>query len=150
MIARTIAVSVLSLLVVVPPQPGVAESSESADIVVEVEGLDSREGVVRCGLYTKSSWLQPEKAEDWVDAEYGADGTAECRFDEIEEGTYGVGAFHDSDGDHDMDSNVLGIPTEGVCASRDPEGGMGPPEFSGARFEHEGGSETTVSCTMRY
>lgn len=125
-----------------------AESPESGDIVLEMEGLENEEGVVRCGLYTESNWLESENARRWVDAAYGDGDTATCTFDGIEEGTYGIGAFHDADSDHDMDSNMLGIPTEGVCASNDPDGSMGPPSFSGAKFEHDG-DETSVSCEFR-
>ena len=124
------------------------ESAEAGDVVVEIANLENQKGVVRCGLYTKSSWLQPEKAVQWVDATYGDEETAECRFEEIEPGTYGVGAFHDADSDHDMDSNFLGIPTESVCASDDPGGRMGPPKFKGAKFRHRR-QTTSVPCTMR-
>lgn len=127
-----------------------AESSDSADIVVEVSGLEDENGVVRCGLYTESSWLDAEEAVEWVDAEYGEEETARCTFEAIDSGVYGVGAFHDQDADHDMDSNLFGVPTEGVCASNDPEPKLRAPRFDGAKFEHDTSERTFVPCTMRY
>lgn len=129
----------------------VASADESAgEIVLDIrEVTDDPEGVIRCGLYTKSSWLQPEDAVQWVDATYTGDGGAVCQFQGIESGTYGIGVFHDADDDHDMDSNLVGIPQEGICASNDPEGRMGPPDFEAARFRH-GGERTEVTCTMNY
>ena len=123
-------------------------ASSDGDIVLEVTGLDHQSGTVRCGLYQEESWLEPPDAVRWVDAEY-RDGKAYCTFDDIEPGEYAIGSFHDADNDHEMATNVVGIPTEGVCASNDPEGGMGPPDYDGAKFEH-GRGETHVSCTMRY
>lgn len=130
--------------------PADAGSDDGAAIVLEITDVEHDRGVIRCGLYTKSSWLEPEDAVEWVDADYGEGEAATCRFDGIEGGTYGVGVFHDEDADHDMDSNVLGIPSEGVCASNDPEGNMGPPDFEGAKFIHDESGRTDVSCTMRY
>lgn len=127
-----------------------AEASEGADIVVEVSGLEDDDGVVRCGLYTETSWLDAEEAVEWVDAEYGDEKTARCTFEAIESGVYGVGAFHDQDADHDMDSNLFGVPTEGVCASNDPEPKLRAPRFEGAKFDHDTSERTSVPCTMRY
>jgi uncharacterized protein (DUF2141 family) len=143
----TLAVCVLAGFWAGPVEAG---SDGGAGIVLEIGDVEPERGVLRCGLYTESNWLESEDAVEWVEADYGEEDIATCRFDDIESGTYGVGVFHDEDADHEMDSNVLGIPSEGVCASNDPEGSMGPPEFQGAKFSHDGSDRTGVSCTMRY
>jgi uncharacterized protein (DUF2141 family) len=141
--------ALLSCFVLACPTPASAGES-GGDVVLQIGGVtDDPQGVVRCGLYTKSSWLEPEDAIQWVDATYTDDGGASCVFEDVDPGTYGVGVFHDADADHDMDSNFLGIPSEGVCASNDPGANMGPPKFEGAKFQH-GDERTEVACTMNY
>lgn len=137
-------IAILGFPAVLPAQQGSANR-----IVVRIENVQTNKGVIRCGLHTRSNWLEAEKAVSWVDATYRPDGSARCVFEGVPKGQYGVGAFHDSDADHDMDTNFLGIPSEGVCASTDPDATMGPPDFSGAKFEHKNAT-TRVTCTMRY
>ncbi len=135
------------LLGVAVPSAALA-SDDTGDIVLEIVGLENQDGTIRCGLYQEKSWLKPPKAVRWVDAEY-RDGKAYCTFHDIEPGEYGIGSFHDADDDHDMDTNLIGIPKEGVCASNDPKARMGPPDYDEARFDH-GAGDTSVRCTMRY
>lgn len=130
---------------------GLASANEATGaVVLKIQNVsENPRGTIRCGLYERSSWMEPERAVQWVDATYTDAREAICRFEGIESGTYGIGVFHDSDDDHDMDSNVVGIPSEGVCASNDPEANMGPPAFDDAKFRHEG-ERTEVACTMNY
>jgi uncharacterized protein (DUF2141 family) len=144
---------VVSLFTVVSPIQDVNAESGPKDagrIILAIQNVQHHKGVIRCGLYERENWLDAEDAVEWVDAEYKSGSTAECVFSGIEAGTYGVGVFHDADADHDMDSNFLGIPSEAVCASKDPEASMGPPDFDGAKFEHSAEETTAIACTMRY
>lgn len=126
----------------------VSAGDDKGDIILEIVEVKNRDGTIRCGLYREDSWLKPPKAVRWVDAEY-RDGKAYCTFYDISPGEYAIGSFHDADDDHDMDTNLIGIPSEGVCASNDPKGRMGPPKYDGAKFDH-GSGDTEVRCTMRY
>jgi uncharacterized protein (DUF2141 family) len=54
---------------------------------------------------------------------------------DLPEGSYAVTAFQDSNGNGKLDTNILGIPTEGYGFSRDARGAMGPPSFASAVFE---------------
>jgi uncharacterized protein (DUF2141 family) len=42
---------------------------------------------------------------------------------------------HDENGDGKLERNFLGVPKEGVGASNDARGRMGPPKWKDARFE---------------
>ena len=43
-----------------------------------------------------------------------------------------VAAFHDADGNGELGTNILGIPTEGYGFSNGARGFMGPPSFEDA------------------
>lgn len=50
-------------------------------------------------------------------------------------GTYAVSVYEDTNGNHTLDHNFLGIPREPVGASNNPAPRLGPPRFSDCSFE---------------
>lgn len=50
-------------------------------------------------------------------------------------GRYAIKAFHDLDGDGQMDTNPFGMPTEPFAFSNDAPANMGPPSFEAAAFD---------------
>ena len=48
-----------------------------------------------------------------------------------------VACYHDGNGNGKLDTNMLGIVKEGMGASRDAKGSMGPPKFDNAKVEME-------------
>ena len=58
---------------------------------------------------------------------------------QVKPGTYAVSTFHDENSNGKLDTNLLGIPTEGVGASNNAKGHFGPPKFDDAKFRFEGG-----------
>jgi len=127
------------LLTVAPATTSHAtEESPSGNEVQFRTQLRERGGVVRCGLFTRSGWLKKPVGASIVKAD-----TARpiCTFRGIPEGTYGLSAFHDKNGNGELDTNFLGMPTEDYCASNDARGFMGPPSFEDAKFAYPGGSK---------
>ena len=55
-----------------------------------------------------------------------------------------MAAYHDENGNGKLDTNFLGIPSEGVAASNDAKGTMGPPSYEKAKFA----VATTVSGSI--
>ncbi|MGO1118427.1 DUF2141 domain-containing protein [Rhodovibrionaceae bacterium A322] len=53
-------------------------------------------------------------------------------FSDLPPGRYAVAAFHDQNGNEELDSNLLGIPTEGYGFSKGASGLAGPPSFEDA------------------
>ena len=116
----------------VPPQRGV--------IQVDVVGLRSNNGQVFCALYASAEGF-PKNSQKAIrrDTSSITGKKASCEFSGIEPGTYAVSVFHDENSNGKLDTNFLGIPREGVGASNDARGHMGPPKFDAARFQFSGG-----------
>lgn len=57
---------------------------------------------------------------------------------DVPAGQYAVQAFHDENGNGDIDRGMFGIPREGVGFSRDARIGLGPPKWRDAVFTHAG------------
>ena len=114
-----------------------AESSV-ANNVIEFETRNSNdEGVVRCGLFTQKGWLKDAFRAAIVKIRGK---TALCVFKEVPAGTYGISAFHDEDNDGELNTNIVGYPTEEYCASNNARNLMSAPSWSDAKFSYRGGT----------
>lgn len=127
-----------------------ADETPTPRITVEIGALRSAKGVVRCSLYASANGFptDPSKAAALVIAPSIANGDAVCIVDNVKPGTYAVGFLHDENNNGKMDTNFLGMPTEGYGASNNARGTMGPPSFNAAKFTHE--SQTTLHLKTEY
>lgn len=75
-----------------------------------------------------------------------AGGARGARFD-LPAGDYAIKAFHDVDGDGQMNKNPFGMPTEPYAFSNNTVGNMGPAQWDQARFAVAGA--TTHTLTLR-
>lgn len=55
-------------------------------------------------------------------------------FNNLPYGTYAVSVYHDENNNNKLDTNFMGIPSEGYGASRDAKNTFGPPKFEDAKF----------------
>lgn len=53
----------------------------------------------------------------------------------LKPGKYGVTAYHDINGNENLDTNMLGIPTEPYGFSNDARGTLGKPDYQDVLFE---------------
>jgi acyl-CoA reductase-like NAD-dependent aldehyde dehydrogenase/uncharacterized protein (DUF2141 family) len=62
-------------------------------------------------------------------------------------GRYAVSVYQDENGNHKLDSNIIGIPKEPVGASNNPKPRMGPPRFDDCAFQMKD-TDLTISVTL--
>jgi uncharacterized protein (DUF2141 family) len=74
---------------------------------------------------------------------------ARCDFEDIPSGTYALVVIHDENGNGKLDTNWLGIPTEGYGFSNDARALLGAPSFSAASFPYDGGT-LDLTISLRY
>jgi uncharacterized protein (DUF2141 family) len=111
-------------------------------IHVEISGLRSDKGQLLCALYSSAQAEAFSKKADKAVARLTAK-VAErqpvCEFAGVTPGTFAVSVVHDENSNGKLDTNFIGMPREGVGASNDAKGHMGPPKFSAAAFQYPGG-----------
>jgi len=109
-------------------------------IHVEISGLRSDKGQVLCALFSSAEAF-PNKADKAVARLTAkiAERQATCDFTGVAPGTYAVSVVHDENANGKLDTNFIGMPREGVGASNNAKGHMGPPKFSAASFAYVGG-----------
>lgn len=129
-----------------------AQTSPSPENVirVEIEGLRNDKGRVLCALFSSATDF-PKRADNAVAHARSeiSHGHAFCEFPGIVTGTYAVSVFHDENSNGKMDTNLMGIPREGVGASNNAKGHFGPPRFDAAAFHFTGG-QLDLKITVNY
>ena len=112
----------------------IAVTAAAADLEVSIEGLRSAEGDVRVALHRyNADVVFPSDGGIVARASRPADtGGVRIIFAGLPPGDYAVAAFHDADGNGELGTNILGIPTEGYGFSNGARGFMGPPSFDDA------------------
>jgi uncharacterized protein (DUF2141 family) len=126
-------------------EAGVPQTVSPQPIVihVEIERLRNDRGQVVCALYSSSDGFPKNGEKALAHATSAiADDRAVCEFSGIAPGTYAISVFHDENSNGKLDTNFLGIPREGVGASNDAKGHLGPPKFDAAAFHFSGGRMT--------
>jgi len=108
-------------------------------IHVDISGLHSDKGQILCALFSSAEAF-PTKADKAVVRLTAkiAERQAVCDFIGVAPGTYAVSVVHDENSNGKLDRNFIGMPREGVGASNDAKGHMGPPKFKAASFEYKG------------
>lgn len=110
---------------------GLASPAIAQDLVVRVDGLRASKGNVTVCLW--------REAGEFPNCETGAPAArqsiaADARsvtvtFQTVAPGPLAISAFHDENGNGRFDSNMIGLPLEGVALSNNPKPRFGPPKF---------------------
>jgi uncharacterized protein (DUF2141 family) len=74
---------------------------------------------------------------------------ARCDFEDIPPGTYAMAVIHDENMNGKIDTNWMGIPTEGYGFSNDAKALLGTPSFSAASFLYDG-RNLDLTMTLNY
>ena len=123
----------------------------AAELLIEVRGVRSDVGRIYVAVHT------PRTGEKFPDADGMFAGVqqqahvGDMRFvlRDLPAGRYAVNAFHDENGNGNLDTNVLGIPKEGYGFANDPPTNFGPPDFEEAAVT-VGDPPATAAMTMSY
>lgn len=142
---------VIGLLIAITlASPISAQFAPRGSITIVATDFRTNDGRLRCFLYD-----QPDAFPTHPDRAYAgalgrlSGGRASCTFQDVPPGRYAIALHHDQNMDGRVDTGIFGIPTEGLGASNDAHGSMGPPSFEAAAFEYTG-SAVTMSAHIGY
>ena len=124
-----------------------AWAGQNVSFQVEVQGVRSDEGQVRCSLYSSADGFPRQRDRAKAQASSAPkDGSATCTFKDVAPGDYAVAVFHDANGNGTFDTGFLGIPEEGVGYSNTPPKRGPPPKFDAAKVKvGEGATMQTIA-----
>lgn len=124
--------------------PAVAQSADDSRIVLTFE-TGARTGAVMIALFDSEAAYAAGAPVAQV--AIPASGPVVATFENLPAGDYAVRAFHDVNGDGQMNTNPFGMPTEPFAFSNNAVGNMGPARWDRARFAVSG--ETTQTISIR-
>jgi uncharacterized protein (DUF2141 family) len=131
---------------------GPARASGDGRIEATVSGVSNAQGLVGCALFGSPTGfpLQSKKHALATLRVAPVNGTARWVFERIAPGDYAIAVVHDTNGNEEADTNLLGMPTEGVGASNNVLPRMTAPTFEASRFAVAGGQTARLAISMRY
>lgn len=127
-----------------------AFSQESGSLQVNVKACRNDLGNVTIAVHNGPEGF-PGGEENLLVAKKAVikQGIATATFEELPFGEYAISVFHDENENDEVDTNWIGIPKEGVGASNNAKGRMGPPKYEDAKFDFEKDGQK-VSFDMHY
>ena len=119
------------------------------NLKVIVNKMSSDKGQIGFCLFNSSEGFpHPEKAIQCVFVKTNINST-EYTFTNIEMGTYAVSVFHDENNNKKLDTNWIGLPSEGVGVSNNGKDDWGPPKYKNAKFVFNK-PEQTITISLSY
>lgn len=134
----------ISFILLLAISIGMASAQQSTvTISVGIEGLASESGSLGIQLINESN---KTIASAYINSKQGYGAIA---FGMLAPGKYAVRFYHDENGNQKMDTNLMGIPTEGYGFSNNKTGVMGtPPPFKEMLFDAS--KDTAINIKALY
>lgn len=121
-----------------------ARAEEPATLVIHVENISPKGGMVRLGLYDQARYPDdnstPVASAD-VPARFGE---TVITLNNVRPGTYAIETFQDINSNNKMDTSWFGIPLEPFGFSRDARPHFSKPKFAQVKFALVAGMNVQV------
>ena len=111
--------------------PAMSGAARAAELTVAVSGINSAGGRIYVALHRAADGVKFPDSKGQVAGVWrmARKGGFSVTFTGLEPGRYAVNGFHDDNGNGDLDTNLLGIPTEGYGFGNGATGLFGPASF---------------------
>ena len=108
--------------------------ASAGDLRVRLSGVGEATGSLRVALFANAADFEAGSQTAGHFTPARAEGV-EVVFANLPPGRYGLSTFHDVNANGELDSNLVGMPTEPFGFSRNARGRFGPPTFDELAFE---------------
>ena len=128
----------------------VIAQAPAADLTIEVRGIRSGDGRVLVAVHGPATKDTFPSGDGVVGRRQPArPGAVRFVVGDLSPGRYAVAAFHDANDNGELDTNLLGIPSEGYGIGNDAGAAFGPPSFESAAVT-VGDSPAVAVLTLSY
>ncbi|MEL6507227.1 MAG: DUF2141 domain-containing protein [Pseudomonadota bacterium] len=125
--------------------------ADTHTVTVIFQNVSPPQEMIWASLCTKEQYARLGEEPCMMNGRVAAANGADLTFEDVPPGVYAVSAFHDANGNQQLDFNSRGIPDEPTGNSGDARGFFGPPRFSQMKFtlsEENAGEDYTIVITM--
>lgn len=124
-----------------PPAGGVS---------IKIKGIEGNKGQLALLIFNGATGFPSDHTKAIKQAMVPITGsTVVYTFADLPAGTYAVTVMHDENKNNTLDTNMFGIPEEGIGVSNDALSMFGPPAFKECSFSHSGNT-TGIEITLDY
>ena len=126
-------------------------AAHAAELTIDVHGVRSGDGRVYLAVHgpaTRDTFPSGEALIEGLRAPAKA-GTMRFVVANLAPGRYALSAFHDENDNGTLDTNLLGIPSEGYGFGNDASAAFGPPRFEAAAVDVDAAPGVTA-LTLAY
>ena len=110
---------------------GLVLATNMANLEITLSNYASTEGQLIVSLFDSSSTFLQEPLQTAVVMPIPVE-TAQVKFDDLPPGDMAIAAFHDVNGNGELDTGLFGIPVESFVFGNNARGTFGPPSFQAA------------------
>lgn len=115
--------------------PSAADAQEASTLTITFQGITRPMGEIRGQLFDSEAAYRGKGEAVSAFALPVSGDSVSTTVSGLKPGRYAIRAFHDIDGDGQLDANPFGIPTEPFGFSNDAKGAFGPASWDDAAFE---------------
>ncbi len=115
------------------------------NLFIEVIGVPNSEGNINVALYNTSDGFLKSNKIFKAHSVIAKEGKTALFMEDIPDGEYAIALYHDVNGNHELDTNFLGIPKETVGFSKAKMKTFGPPKFTECMFKMEKNTQIQVA-----
>ena len=126
-----------------------AAGASAQTLRVDPQRVPHAQGSLRLALYAAPETSRKADKAFRTREQAAATGTVSVVFEDLPPGRYALLAYHDENGDGQLNRRLGMFPTEGYGLSNNPEV-MGPPTFEASAFEVTGEAPAHLAVDMRY
>lgn len=109
-------------------------AQEKCTLTVEVTSIKKYEGKIAISIYDETKKFLSEDVVQATRKDLLNSEKVIFKFNELPKGKYAVAVYHDKNSNLELDTNLVGIPTEPYGFSNNPSTMFGPPSFEKASF----------------
>lgn len=136
-------------LVLLPALLASTGALADSHLTIELTGVRHDRGELSIGLYQDPRTFRKEPQAFQVHKLPATPGSVTLALEDLPAGRYAIMAYHDEDGNGELNRRFGMFPTEGYALSNNPRV-MGPPSFEDSAFEVVEGDTNRVTLEMRY
>jgi uncharacterized protein (DUF2141 family) len=149
-VRQVVAALGLVLMGSAPPAAAEPARTESTRLTIAVSGFKNDKGQAGIAVFRSADGFPSDRSKAAVGTAVPIrQGRVQWTIPELKSGRYAVLVLHDENSNGKMDTNLLGIPTEGYGVSRDARRPFGPPLFEDAAFMVKGARQV-VTIQVKY
>jgi uncharacterized protein (DUF2141 family) len=127
-----------------------AEAGYTSNLVIKLNSLKNTRGRVCLTVFSgPKGFPSGGKGSSLKTSRCAAANSGSVTFTNLPLGNYAIAAIHDINSDGKLNTNPLGIPSEGFGFSNNPPLRFGPASFSDSQI-FVSGAQTVVQIQMRY